>query len=97
MLDDILVQTLDGKIYFSEGGKAFQLLEFEKTESAALSAVLAKTAGAAVGVSTIVHGRFGNEHMLNGGALWLIADVEKTIAGAGSAVAQDRQDTRTAG
>jgi hypothetical protein len=97
MLGDILVQTLDGKIYFSEGGNAFQLLEFEKPESAAaLHAVLSKTAGTAVGVSTVVHGKFGNEHMLNGGALWMIADVEKTIAGEATPAAPDDRDIHAA-
>jgi hypothetical protein len=89
MLDDILIQTLDGKVYFSEGGKAFQLLEFEKPESGvALAGILQKTNGQAVGVATVVHGRFGNDHMLNGGSLWFLADVEKTVAGSDAAAAQ---------
>jgi hypothetical protein len=97
MLGDILVQTLDGKIYFSEGGKAFELLEFQKPESAAaLSEVLAKTAGTAVGVATIVHGKFGNEHMLNGGALWMIADVQQTISATDCKVPQDGDEARAA-
>ena len=82
MLGDVLIQTLDGKVYFSEGGKAFELLEFQKPESAAaLDELLKKTRGKAIGVATVVHGRFGNEHMLNGGSLWFLADLDKTIAG----------------
>ena len=81
MLGDVLIQTLDGKVYFSEGGRAFELLEFQKTESAAaLADLLQKSKGQAVGVATVVHGQFANEHMLNGGAIWFLAGVEKTIA-----------------
>jgi hypothetical protein len=82
MLGDILIQTLDGKIYFSEGGKAFEELVFDKPESAAaLRATLDGSAGQAVGVRTVVHGQFANDHMLNGGSLWFINDVKQTISG----------------
>ena len=82
MLGDVLIQTLDGKVYFSEGGKAFELLEFQKSESAvALAELLQKSKGQAVGVATVVHGQFATEHMLNGGAIWFLGGVEKTIAG----------------
>ena len=91
MLGDVLIQTLDGKVYFSESGKAFELLEFEKPESAAaLNEVLKKIKGQAIGVAAVVHGRFGNEHMLNGGSLWFLADLDKTITGeAGAAVSAE--------
>ena len=34
MLGDVLIQTNDGKVYFSEGGKAFQLITMEKPDAA---------------------------------------------------------------
>ena len=80
MLGDVLIQTNDGKVYFSEGGKAFQLITMEKPDAAeALTALLAKAAGKTIGLSAAVHGNFGNEHMCNGGGYHFLTDLEKTL------------------
>lgn len=80
MIGDVLIETTDGEIYFSEGGKAFQLVTMEKPEAAvALKALLAKTAGKTVGLNAAVHGSFGNDHMFNGGGYHFLADLEKTL------------------
>ena len=80
MLGDVLIQTTDGKVYFSEGGKAFQPITMEKPEAAAaLAALLTRTAGKTIGLSAAVHGSFGNEHMCNGGGYHFLNDLEKTL------------------
>lgn len=88
MLDDILIQTLDGSVYFSEGGGAFRRLVFDRPQSGtALQTLLAQARGQAIGVATVVHGKFGNEHMHNGGSLWFLDALDKTIEqGQGSAL-----------
>lgn len=87
MLEDVLIQMLDGSVYFSEGGGAFRRLEFDRPQSgAALQALLAQVRGQAIGVASVVHGRFGNEHMHNGGALWFLDALDRTIEGQGPAL-----------
>jgi hypothetical protein len=80
MIGDILIQTEDGSVYFSEGGKAFQQLNMEKPEATqALADLLKRSGGKAIGLAAAVHGKFGNEHMTNGGCFHFLTDLEKTL------------------